>query len=56
MIQLLISAIGLLIFFAGLYYWVKEKADAESRRIYSVVSAVGMVIGIAGALMWLLTH
>lgn len=42
--------IGALILGAGIYYLVKEKNDAESRKIYSVVSAVGAVIVLGLAL------
>ena len=37
--------IGVLILIGGLYYLVKEgKDDAESKKIYTVVSVIGAVI------------
>lgn len=36
--------IGVLILGGGLFYYMKEKEDLESRKIYGVVSAVGAVI------------
>lgn len=36
--------IGVMILAAGLFYLIKEKEDAESRKIYSIVSVVGAVI------------
>lgn len=36
--------IGLAILIAGVYYFIKEKADRESRKIYSVVSVIGALI------------
>lgn len=36
--------IGVMILAAGLYYLIKEKKDAESRKIYSIVSVAGVVI------------
>ena len=38
--------IGLLIFGAGVYYFVQNKQDAESRRIYGITAAVGAVLAI----------
>ena len=43
--------IGVLVLIAGLYYLVKEKADGESRRIYTVVSIVGAVIAAVCAVL-----
>lgn len=45
--------IGLLIFGAGLYYFVQNKHDAESRKIYGITAAVGAVIAIIGAVLLL---
>lgn len=36
--------IGLMILAAGIYYFVKEKDDKESRKIYGIISCVGAVI------------
>lgn len=36
--------VGVMILVAGVYYFIKEKDDKESRRIYSITSAVGIVI------------
>ena len=38
--------IGLLVFGAGIYYLIKEKDDAESKKIYGIISAVGAIIAI----------
>ena len=45
--------IGIAILIAGIYYLVKEKHDAESKKIYGVVSAVGAVVCIVSALLLL---
>lgn len=37
--------IGLAILIAGVYYFIKEKADRESRKIYSVVSVLVRCFG-----------
>ena len=39
--------IGILLLAAGLYYFLKEKDDAEARKIYLVVMAVGLIIIVA---------
>lgn len=49
MISIVALVIGVLVFGAGLYYLVKEKHDAESKKIYSVVSGVGIVIALVAA-------
>lgn len=36
--------IGAAILAAGIYYLIKEKNDAESKKIYTVVSVIGAVI------------
>lgn len=36
--------IGVAVLGAGIYYLVKEKNDAESKKIYSVVSALGALL------------
>lgn len=47
--------IGLLVLGAGIYYLVKEKNDAESKKIYSIVSAVEAVVTVVAAII-LFTH
>ena len=44
-------AIGALVLGAGIYYLVKEGHDAESKKIYSIVTAAGAVILIASLLL-----
>lgn len=39
--------IGILIFCAAIYYFVKEKEDTESRKIYGIASVVGLLIAVA---------
>lgn len=39
-------AIGLLILGAGLYYFFREKADRESRKIYGIISGIGGVMAL----------
>lgn len=36
--------IGLLILAAGIYYFAKEKVDAESRRIYGIAIGAGIIL------------
>ena len=36
--------IGALILGAGIYYFIKEKNDRESRKIYTVISIAGGLI------------
>ena len=43
--------IGILVLCFGIYYLVKEKHDAESKKIYSIISVIGAVIAIAAALI-----
>lgn len=43
-IKIIGTIIGALIFAAGLFYFIKEKEDKESRQIYSVISVIGGVI------------
>ena len=43
--------IGLLVLGAGICYLVKEKQDAESRKIYTVVSVIGGVIAAVCAVL-----
>ncbi len=46
--------IGILVLGAGIYYLVKEKADPESRKIYTTVSIIGGLIAIVCALLLIL--
>lgn len=46
MIEITGLVIGLLILGGGLYYLIKEKDDAESRKIYSIASVIGVVIAV----------
>lgn len=39
--------IGLLILIFGIYYFVKEKQDKESRVIYGITIGVGLIIILA---------
>ena len=43
--------IGLLVLAAGIYFLVKEKADPESKKIYTIVTLIGAVITAAALLM-----
>lgn len=47
--------IGLAVFGAGIYYWKKEKHDAESKRIYSITAAVGAGVLILGIVFLILS-
>ena len=42
--------IGAMILGAGIYYLVKEKADREARKIYTITTAAGVLI-LAGAIL-----
>ena len=45
MVMKIIGAlIGAAVLGCGLYYRAKEKADAESRRIYGIISACGGIL------------
>ena len=52
LIRILGTLIGAALLAAGLVYLHKEKADPESRKIYTVVSIIG---GLIFAVMLLLT-
>lgn len=43
-IRIIGTLIGAAVLAAGLYYRSKDKDDAESRRIYNVISLVGAVV------------
>lgn len=45
------TIIGLLVLGAGICYLVKEKQDAESRKIYTVVSVIGGVLAAVCAVL-----
>lgn len=47
-ISILAIVIGVLILGAAVYYLAAEKEDAESKKIYGIISAVGAVIAIFG--------
>lgn len=38
--------IGVMILAAGLYFFIQDKDDSESRRIYATASGAGVLIGI----------
>lgn len=40
--------IGILVLGAGLFYRVKEAGDAESRKLYSIVSLIGLIVAVIG--------
>ena len=50
-IKIIGLVIGLLVLGAGIYYLVKEKQDAESRIIYTVVSIIGGVVAAVCAVL-----
>ncbi len=41
--------IGILVLGAGIYYLAKEKHDADSRKIYTVISVIGGILSVACA-------
>lgn len=41
---IVILVIGVMISGAGIYYFLKEKKDTESRKIYGITTAVGLII------------
>lgn len=43
--------IGVLIFGAGIYYFVKEKGDRESKKIYTVISVIGGMVTVICVLL-----
>lgn len=47
----LFCIVGLGLLGGGLYYWVKEKADAESVKLYRIISVIGALL-IVGALLF----
>ena len=53
-IKIIGLAIGLLVLGAGVYYLTREKADAESRRIYLGIGAAGGAVAAVCALLLVL--
>ena len=45
-IKIIGLVIGIMIFVFGAYYFIKEKDDQESKKIYAVTIAVGAVIAV----------
>ena len=43
--------IGLLVLGAGIYYLIKEKNDAESKKIYSIISWIGALVTVVSAIV-----
>lgn len=41
---LLFLLAGTSIFGAGVYYFIKERKDKESRKIFSIISLVGLIV------------
>lgn len=50
MVEIIAGLIGIMLVCAGAYYLIKEKHDAESKKIYTVTLLIGAVIAI-GALI-----
>lgn len=38
------AIIGALVLGVGIYYFIKDKKDAESRKIYGTISAIGAAV------------
>ena len=53
-VKILGMIIGILVLAAGLYYLAKEKADPESRKIYTVISVIGAIVFVVALLMTIL--
>ncbi len=47
--------IGILLIVAGVYYFVKEKNDVESRKIYLTTTIIGVVVTIVALCMCILS-
>ena len=54
MISIIGTIIGVLILVAGVYYLTKEKEDADSRQIYTVISVIGAIVTVIGVVTWIL--
>lgn len=52
-IQIIGILIGIAILIAGIYYLIKEKEDAESKKIYTVISVIGAVLVVV-MVIWLI--
>lgn len=52
-VEMIAVFIGVMLVCAGAYYLVKEKHDAQSRKIYTITLVIGAVIA-AGALIKML--
>lgn len=46
-IEIIAVLIGIMLVCAGTYYLIKEKHDAESKKIYTVTLLIGIVIVIS---------
>ena len=55
LLKLIGLIIGALILGAGIYYLVKEKADPESKKIYTIISIIGAFIVVVCALLLILS-
>ncbi len=53
-IKIIATIIGAMVLAAGLHYFIKEKHDTESRKIYSTVSVIGGVIFVVGLILTIL--
>lgn len=53
-LKIVVLVIGILVFAGGIYYLIREKNDAESRKIYTITSVVGALIAIGAVLALLL--
>ena len=51
MIKIIGLVIGILLLCAGIYYLVKEKHDAESKKIYGIISLIGVILSAACILL-----
>lgn len=45
--------IGVMVLIAGIYYLVTEKEDAESKKIYTIVTIIGAIV-LVGSVVTLL--
>lgn len=55
MIGIIGVIIGILLIVAGVYYFVKEKNDFESRKIYLITMIIGVVVAIVALCMCILS-
>ena len=54
-LKIIAMIVGALILGAGLYYFVKEKNDRESRRIYGIAALIGGVLFLGALLLTVLS-